>query len=66
MHDLLAVLWINGLERGKQCSMLTHTWMPIAVPRNGVPPYRAADRAMAAVSTAAHPRPGQMPLPLYV
>jgi hypothetical protein len=33
------------------------TWMPMAVPRKGVPPYRDADRAIEAVSTAAHPSP---------
>ena len=35
------------------------TWMPIAVPRKGVPPYSAADSAIEAVSTAAQPRPGE-------
>ena len=33
----------------------------MAVPRKGVPPYREADRAMEAVSTAAHPRPAMPP-----
>lgn len=37
------------------------TWIPMAVPRKGVPPYREADRAMEAVSTAAHPRPAMPP-----
>ncbi len=31
--------------------------MPMAVPRKGVPPYREAESAMDAVSTAAHPSP---------
>lgn len=40
--------------------------MPIAVPRKGVPPYSDADRAIEAVSTAAHPRPASMPAHLLL